>query len=282
MPYSWSFWGGVQEHADHQARALQSLGIEAKIVMGHDPPGRLTKLLHPEGGAACAASRIRHPGRAVGDRARQRVASEHHPLAARDAANAADLRGGALRRDPRARAVRADPVRLRARRGGLPDGRHLPCCRREARLVSDGQANVGNRGRAGRLPDRGLRGGAPGGGALRRRADRGDPERHLPARALRRGRARRQCRLHRAQRETKGPRGAAARMAGGRGQDERAPSCRGRRSAFGALACPPAGALAGAGGSPRRPLRGGADAASSRRRASFARPHSAARASAWC
>jgi phosphatidylinositol alpha-mannosyltransferase len=50
VPYSWSFWGGVQEHADHQARALASLGIEAKILMGHDPPGRLTKLLHPKEG----------------------------------------------------------------------------------------------------------------------------------------------------------------------------------------------------------------------------------------
>jgi phosphatidylinositol alpha-mannosyltransferase len=50
VPYSWSFWGGVQEHADHQARALQDLGVEAKILMGHDPPGRLTKLLHPKEG----------------------------------------------------------------------------------------------------------------------------------------------------------------------------------------------------------------------------------------
>ena len=50
VPYSWSFWGGVQEHADHQARALQGLGIEAKILMGHDPPGRLTRLLHPKEG----------------------------------------------------------------------------------------------------------------------------------------------------------------------------------------------------------------------------------------
>ena len=50
VPYSWSFWGGVQEHADHQARALRSLGIEAKILMGHDPPGRLTRLLHPKEG----------------------------------------------------------------------------------------------------------------------------------------------------------------------------------------------------------------------------------------
>ena len=50
VPYSWSFWGGVQEHADHQARALRDLGIEAKILMGHDPPGRLTHLLHPKEG----------------------------------------------------------------------------------------------------------------------------------------------------------------------------------------------------------------------------------------
>jgi phosphatidyl-myo-inositol alpha-mannosyltransferase len=50
VPYSWSFWGGVQEHADHQARTLASLGHEAKILMGHDPPGRLTHLLHPKEG----------------------------------------------------------------------------------------------------------------------------------------------------------------------------------------------------------------------------------------
>ena len=50
VPYSWSFWGGVQEHADHQARALQQLGHDVRIVMGHDPPGRLTWLLHPKQG----------------------------------------------------------------------------------------------------------------------------------------------------------------------------------------------------------------------------------------
>src|ERR671918_704216 len=50
VPYSWSFWGGVQEHADHQARCLATLGHEAKILMGHDPPGRLTHLLHPKEG----------------------------------------------------------------------------------------------------------------------------------------------------------------------------------------------------------------------------------------
>src|SRR4029450_3622839 len=50
VPYSWSFWGGVLEHADHQARALLELGVEVKLVVGHDPPGRLTKLLHPKEG----------------------------------------------------------------------------------------------------------------------------------------------------------------------------------------------------------------------------------------
>jgi phosphatidyl-myo-inositol alpha-mannosyltransferase len=50
VPYSWSFWGGVPEHADHQARALKQLAVEAKIIIGHDPPGRLTHYLHPREG----------------------------------------------------------------------------------------------------------------------------------------------------------------------------------------------------------------------------------------
>jgi phosphatidylinositol alpha-mannosyltransferase len=50
VPYSWSFWGGVLEHADHQARALAAIGVEARLIVGHDPPGRLTKLLHPKEG----------------------------------------------------------------------------------------------------------------------------------------------------------------------------------------------------------------------------------------
>jgi phosphatidyl-myo-inositol alpha-mannosyltransferase len=50
VPYSWSFWGGVLEHADHQTRALRELGVDAKLILGNDPPGRLTKLLHPKEG----------------------------------------------------------------------------------------------------------------------------------------------------------------------------------------------------------------------------------------
>ena len=50
VPFSWSFWGGVPEHADHQARALRELGFDVRVVIGHDPPGRLTKMLHPREG----------------------------------------------------------------------------------------------------------------------------------------------------------------------------------------------------------------------------------------
>ena len=50
VPFSWSFWGGVNEHADQQARALMERGHDVRIIMGNDPPGRLTKLLHPREG----------------------------------------------------------------------------------------------------------------------------------------------------------------------------------------------------------------------------------------
>src|SRR5919108_958 len=55
VPYSWSYWGGVPEHAHHQARALRRLGVETRTLMGHDPPGRLTRLLHPARAAKGAA-----------------------------------------------------------------------------------------------------------------------------------------------------------------------------------------------------------------------------------
>ncbi len=50
VPFSWSYWGGVVEHAENQADALRARGHEVKLVMGHDPPGRLTRLLHPRTG----------------------------------------------------------------------------------------------------------------------------------------------------------------------------------------------------------------------------------------
>ena len=47
VPYSWSFWGAVVEHAELQAEALQRLGCDVRIVIGNDPPGSFTRVLHP-------------------------------------------------------------------------------------------------------------------------------------------------------------------------------------------------------------------------------------------
>ena len=47
VPYSWSFWGAVIEHAELQAQALGKLGIETRTIMGNDPPGSFTRILHP-------------------------------------------------------------------------------------------------------------------------------------------------------------------------------------------------------------------------------------------
>jgi phosphatidyl-myo-inositol alpha-mannosyltransferase len=50
VPYSWSFWGAVVEHAELQAEALRRRGIEVMTIMGNDPPGQFTRTLHPRHG----------------------------------------------------------------------------------------------------------------------------------------------------------------------------------------------------------------------------------------
>jgi phosphatidyl-myo-inositol alpha-mannosyltransferase len=50
VPYSWSYWGAVPEHAELQAAALGRHGIETRTVMGNDPPGSFTRVLHPRHG----------------------------------------------------------------------------------------------------------------------------------------------------------------------------------------------------------------------------------------
>src|SRR5438105_4807667 len=47
VPYSWSFWGAVVEHAELQAEALRRLGVDTRTIMGNDPPGSFTRVLHP-------------------------------------------------------------------------------------------------------------------------------------------------------------------------------------------------------------------------------------------
>lgn len=51
VPFSWSFWGGVLEHAHQQALALDELGHDVRIVCGNDPPGQFTRVLHPRTGS---------------------------------------------------------------------------------------------------------------------------------------------------------------------------------------------------------------------------------------
>jgi phosphatidylinositol alpha-mannosyltransferase len=50
VPFSWSYWGGVVEHAENQAAALRDRGHDVLILIGNDPPGRFTRLLHPRTG----------------------------------------------------------------------------------------------------------------------------------------------------------------------------------------------------------------------------------------
>jgi phosphatidylinositol alpha-mannosyltransferase len=50
VPYSWSFWGAVVEHAELQSAALRRLGHDVKTIMGNDPPGQFTRVLHPRHG----------------------------------------------------------------------------------------------------------------------------------------------------------------------------------------------------------------------------------------
>ena len=50
VPFSWSFWGAVVEHAELQARALRDRGHDVRLLMGNDPPGQFTRVLHPRVG----------------------------------------------------------------------------------------------------------------------------------------------------------------------------------------------------------------------------------------
>jgi phosphatidylinositol alpha-mannosyltransferase len=50
VPYSWSFWGAVVEHSELQADALRALGVDVRVLMGNDPPGQFTRVLHPRHG----------------------------------------------------------------------------------------------------------------------------------------------------------------------------------------------------------------------------------------
>jgi phosphatidyl-myo-inositol alpha-mannosyltransferase len=50
VPFSWSFWGAVLEHAELQAEALRARGLDVRIIIGNDPSGTFTRALHPRHG----------------------------------------------------------------------------------------------------------------------------------------------------------------------------------------------------------------------------------------
>jgi len=50
VPFSWSFWGAVVEHAELQAAALEERGHDVRVIIGNDPPGQFTRVLHPRVG----------------------------------------------------------------------------------------------------------------------------------------------------------------------------------------------------------------------------------------
>ncbi len=50
VPFSWSFWGAVVEHAELQAQALMERGHDVRLIMANDPPGQFTRVLHPRVG----------------------------------------------------------------------------------------------------------------------------------------------------------------------------------------------------------------------------------------
>jgi len=50
VPYSFAFFGGVVEQALEQANTLSERGHEVRVLIGNDPPGRLSRLLHPTAG----------------------------------------------------------------------------------------------------------------------------------------------------------------------------------------------------------------------------------------
>jgi len=47
VPYSWSFWGGVVDHAEQQLLALRKLGVDAWLLMANGWPGSFILMLSP-------------------------------------------------------------------------------------------------------------------------------------------------------------------------------------------------------------------------------------------
>ena len=82
VPFSWSFWGAVVEHAELQAAALEERGHDVRLIMGNDPPGQFTRVLHPRVGRHGNPPAERDRRRALRHRPGERLVAEHRALAA--------------------------------------------------------------------------------------------------------------------------------------------------------------------------------------------------------
>ena len=165
VPYSWSYWGAVPEHAELQAGALQGQGIETRTVIGNDPPGSFTRVLHPRHGRHGEPPVDVIPvGRSVIVPANGAlpniVLSPRTVVRMRQCA-----RARAVRRAAPARADDAHHLHGGDGLGAVSDRRHLPRFRR-AWLAARGPAGVGLPDGPDRPADRGLRRGPRVGFAL--------------------------------------------------------------------------------------------------------------------
>ena len=107
VPYSWSFWGAVVEHAELQAAALGGWASTSGSSSATTRPGASPVSSTPARTSRRAAAGG-HPDRPLGDRAGERVAAEHHPQPALGLADPAGAGAGALRPRPHPRADDSD------------------------------------------------------------------------------------------------------------------------------------------------------------------------------
>ena len=203
-------------------------GTRGQARHGQRPAGAVHARPAPARRAAREPSPERDPGRAVGDRARERLAAEHRAQPALDLPCPAGSRAGAVRRVAPARADDAGDLRRRPRAREDTDRRHAPRVGRP-RLDAVGHAGVGVPDGPRRPADRGLGAGAGVGRQLARRAVGGRPERRPdpgPGGPCAAGAHRR---LRRAPRAPQGPAGPPPRVARDPPPNRRRPRRRRRR-----------------------------------------------------
>ena len=230
VPFSWSFWGAVVEHAELQAAALEARGHDVPAGDGERPARAVHPSAPPPGREARRPSGERDPRRAVRDRPRERLAAEHRAQPPLDLPDPPRPRARAVRRAPPARADDPGDLHRGPRARADADRRDAPRLGRP-RLDAARHARVGLPDGSRRPADRGVRARPRVRGRVARRRLRDRPERRAPARAGRPRRPRAHDRVRRPARAAKGPPRPSPRVARDPSPNGRAARRRGRRSA---------------------------------------------------